>query len=246
MAIQGLWAVPWMMEVERHDARGCGRPAASRMGVVDAGGLCRARDALGTRLARRGITPRAPLRHRFRRSHARGARGDRRCDVPGSYLWWALYGLGAAVNVLAFTAAERGLPDASSPARANTTLNLMMFGGSFVAQWGIGIVVETRAQRGRCAAAERPARRRSRSCWRSTWPRMLWFARGWSRQMAPVRCGDQRLTRSFIMHLHILGICGTFMGGLAAIAQAAGHASPAATRTSIRRCRRSSRRSASR
>ena len=25
------------------------------------------------------------------------------------------------------------------------------------------------------------------------------------------------------MHLHILGICGTFMGGLAAIAQAAGH-----------------------
>ena len=25
------------------------------------------------------------------------------------------------------------------------------------------------------------------------------------------------------MHLHILGICGTFMGGLAAIARAAGH-----------------------
>ena len=25
------------------------------------------------------------------------------------------------------------------------------------------------------------------------------------------------------MHLHVLGICGTFMGGLAAIAKAAGH-----------------------
>ena len=25
------------------------------------------------------------------------------------------------------------------------------------------------------------------------------------------------------MHLHILGICGTFMGGIAALAQAAGH-----------------------
>ena len=25
------------------------------------------------------------------------------------------------------------------------------------------------------------------------------------------------------MHLHILGICGTFMGGIAAIARAAGH-----------------------
>ena len=27
----------------------------------------------------------------------------------------------------------------------------------------------------------------------------------------------------FIMHIHILGICGTFMGGIAAIARAAGH-----------------------
>jgi len=35
--------------------------------------------------------------------------------------------------------------------------------------------------------------------------------------------GDPRLTRSFTVHLHILGICGTFMGGIAAIAQAAGH-----------------------
>ncbi|MCZ6516425.1 MAG: Mur ligase domain-containing protein, partial [Gammaproteobacteria bacterium] len=25
------------------------------------------------------------------------------------------------------------------------------------------------------------------------------------------------------MHIHILGICGTFMGGLAAVAKAAGH-----------------------
>jgi UDP-N-acetylmuramate: L-alanyl-gamma-D-glutamyl-meso-diaminopimelate ligase len=25
------------------------------------------------------------------------------------------------------------------------------------------------------------------------------------------------------MHLHILGICGTFMGGIAALARAAGH-----------------------
>ena len=35
--------------------------------------------------------------------------------------------------------------------------------------------------------------------------------------------GDRRLTLSLAMHLHILGICGTFMGGIAAIAQAAGH-----------------------
>src|SRR5436189_6458010 len=28
---------------------------------------------------------------------------------------------------------------------------------------------------------------------------------------------------SFLMHLHILGICGTFMGGLAVLAREAGH-----------------------
>ncbi len=27
-------------------------------------------------------------------------------------------------------------------ARANTTLNLLMFGGSFLAQWGIGLLVD--------------------------------------------------------------------------------------------------------
>src|SRR3954451_4755399 len=30
-------------------------------------------------------------------------------------------------------------------------------------------------------------------------------------------------TRGQAMHVHILGICGTFMGGIAAIAKAAGH-----------------------
>jgi UDP-N-acetylmuramate: L-alanyl-gamma-D-glutamyl-meso-diaminopimelate ligase len=38
------------------------------------------------------------------------------------------------------------------------------------------------------------------------------------------------------MHIHILGICGTFMGGLAALAREAGHTgSPAATAAFIRR-----------
>lgn len=41
-----------------------------------------------------------------------------------------------------------------------------------------------------------------------------------------VRPGNGRcpaLTRRFIMHIHILGICGTFMGGIALIARAMGH-----------------------
>ena len=38
-----------------------------------------------------------------------------------------------------------------------------------------------------------------------------------------------------LMRIHILGICGTFMGGIAAIAKAAGHTSRAPIGTSIRR-----------
>ena len=41
----------------------------------------------------------------------------------------------------------------------------------------------------------------------------------WSRAVSPC---DQ-LTVAASMHVHILGICGTFMGGIAAIARAAGH-----------------------
>ena len=62
-------------------------------------------------------------------------------EVPGSYLWWSLYGLGAAANVLAFPVLNEGFGREMS-GRTNTTLNLSMFVGSFAAQWGIGIVVD--------------------------------------------------------------------------------------------------------
>src|SRR5207302_631790 len=52
--------------------------------------------------------------------------------------------------------------------------------------------------------------------------------RGLSRGCVCACAGDQircarMMTRNGLMHLHILGICGSFMGGLAAIAKAAGH-----------------------
>ena len=36
-------------------------------------------------------------------------------------------------------------------------------------------------------------------------------------------CTDARAARHVFMHIHILGICGTFMGGLAVLAREAGH-----------------------
>ena len=55
-------------------------------------------------------------------------------------------------NVLAFTVLNEGFaPELAG--RANTALNLFAFGGGFVAQWGIGLVVDaTRASLGVDAA----------------------------------------------------------------------------------------------
>jgi hypothetical protein len=61
--------------------------------------------------------------------------------LPGAWVWWPLYGLGATVNVLAFTVLNEGFA-VGLAGRANTALNLAMIGGSFGAQWGIGLLVD--------------------------------------------------------------------------------------------------------
>jgi hypothetical protein len=66
--------------------------------------------------------------------------------APWTYALWAAYGLGAAVNVLGFTLLGQGFPRALA-ARANTAMNLLMFSGSFAAQWGIGLIVDAARSR---------------------------------------------------------------------------------------------------
>lgn len=137
MAIQGLWSVPWLIEVN-----GLGRPAAAAhllaMSAVILGGYLLL-GMFATPLARRGVA----ARHLFAGGFAVNglALAAIVVDVPGSYLWWSLYGLGAAVNILAFTVLAEGFPRELA-ARANTALNLLMFVGSFATQWGIGVVID--------------------------------------------------------------------------------------------------------
>jgi predicted MFS family arabinose efflux permease len=137
MAIQGLWAVPWLMEVE-----GASRAVAAdhllAMNAVIMAGYA-VLGFFGTRLARRGIHS----RHIFGAGFAVNALALA-CivlRVPGTYVWWSLFGLGASVNVLAFTLLNEGF-GRDLAARTNTTLNLLMFAGSFAAQWGIGVAVD--------------------------------------------------------------------------------------------------------
>ena len=137
MAIQGLWAVPWLMDVEG-DTRAAAANHLLAMNAVIMLGYALL-GFFGTRLAHRGIH----ARHLFAAGFAVNGLALA-CivgRVPGSYVWWSLFGLGAAVNVLAFTVLNEGF-GRDLAGRTNTTLNLLMFTGSFVTQWGIGVVVD--------------------------------------------------------------------------------------------------------
>jgi len=137
MAVQGLWSVPWLIEVD-----GVDRASAARHLLVMSGVMLVAYLALGlfaTRLARRGLHPRHLFGIGFAISTLALAAIVAR--IPGSYVWWTLYGLGACANILAFTVLNDGFAK-ELVGRANTALNLLMFAGSFATQWGIGLIVD--------------------------------------------------------------------------------------------------------
>jgi predicted MFS family arabinose efflux permease len=149
MAIQGLWAVPWLMEVSGYDRALAARHLLLTGVTIVAGYILIG--LFASRLARRGVLP----RHLFAAGFALNAAAFAAifAGLPGTYLWWSLYGLGAAVNVLTFTVLNDGFATELT-GRANTAVNLIMFTGSFAAQSGIGLVVEAaRAMQGYDTAA---------------------------------------------------------------------------------------------
>jgi MFS family permease len=180
MAIQGLWAVPWMLDVD-----GLSRAAAAdrllALGVVTLLGYL-ALGMFSSRLARMGLAPRHLFAGGFGLHTA--ALAAIVGGVPGSYLWWSLYGLGAAVNVLGFTVLNSGFAK-KLVARANTALNLLMFTGSFATQWGIGVVAE--AGRVRLGLDAATGLKLSFALVLALDAATLgWFVRGWRRHTLPM------------------------------------------------------------
>lgn len=173
MAVQGLWAVPWMMEVQGMSRATAADYLLAMNAVIMAGyvliGL------FGRQLAARGIH----ARHMFAIGFALNLAALVLIVLraPGALLWWSLYGFGASSNVLGFTALNEGFARGLA-GRTNTALNLMMFGGSFLLQWGIGIVVDaTRTAYGLdTAGGLRVAFSIVLACFALSY---LWFLRGW-------------------------------------------------------------------
>lgn len=137
MAIQGLWAVPWMMEVEGR-SRASAATTLLVMSVLMLAGYL-ALGLFATMLHRRGVG----AKHLFAVGFTLSALALVAivAGVPGSLAWWSLYGLGASANILAFAVLNEGFaPELAG--RINTAMNVLMFLGSFAAQWGIGVIVD--------------------------------------------------------------------------------------------------------
>ncbi len=110
-AIQGLWSVPWLTEVNGFD-RGVAARHLFVMGTVMLAGYL-GLGLFATRLARYGIGPRHLFAAGFLLNILAFAAIVR--ELPGTYVWWTIYGLGAATNVLAFNTLNEGFA-ADSPA----------------------------------------------------------------------------------------------------------------------------------
>ena len=137
MAIQGLWAVPWMMEVN-----GVSRSHAANVlfltSLAMLGGYLFIATCT-TALARWGIRPMTILRVGLVLALLVELAIILGLAAP-SWLW-PLLGLSFSLTTLTYSQLSAVFP-VSVSGRVNSALNLMMFAGAFSLQWGIGAAVE--------------------------------------------------------------------------------------------------------
>lgn len=137
MAIQSLWAVPWMMKVwSMSRSQAAGHLLALGIAVI-VGHLCNASAA--TWLARRHMSPYRLL--------AWGGAATLACelaifsDAGPRLVLWSMYGIAFSTLSLSYPLLTSEFP-AEVAGRLNTALNLAVFAGGFAIQWGFGLVVD--------------------------------------------------------------------------------------------------------
>jgi MFS family permease len=143
-ALQGLWAGPWLADVEN-----LGRPEIVRHLFVMALGLCAGALLLGIlaeRLRRHGIRTQAVLAAVGVLFIAAQFALILRLPVP-SYLLWAIVGSVGAATVLSFTILAEYFPSEIA-GQANAALNILHIGGAFILQYAIGLIVDIWGSKG--------------------------------------------------------------------------------------------------
>jgi predicted MFS family arabinose efflux permease len=138
MALQGLWAVPWLINVSGVSRTGAAEHLFA-MGIAML--ACNLGIAvLATRLARAGLRPIRLL--------SGGAALTLACELAiilgasPTLALWAGVGLFVSTGSLAYSVLAAQFPAALS-GRVTTALNLLAFAGAFGLQWGIGLMVDS-------------------------------------------------------------------------------------------------------
>jgi len=137
MAYQGLWAAPWLAEVD-----GLDRPAVADilrdMGVAMILGYA-AVGLFAERLTRIGVRP-LSVSIAFAGLFLANALAV--CLPLGlsPAVHWPLYVFLATASILGYTVLSQSFP-AAMAGRANTALNLLAFAAAFAAQAGLGVVI---------------------------------------------------------------------------------------------------------
>jgi MFS family permease len=137
-AMQGLWAAPWLTDVE-----GVDRPDLVRHLFVMGLAVCAGSFLMGAvadRLGRRGIGPQALLTVVASIFIATQLALILRLPLP-SYLLWSVVAAAGTGHVLSYTILAERFPKEVA-GRANAALNVLHFGAAFVLQYSIGLVLD--------------------------------------------------------------------------------------------------------
>ncbi len=137
MAVQGLWAVPWLMEVN-------GAVRADAAGVLFLLGLAMLSGFIFVAtcsrwLSRNGVAPMTLLT--FGIGIGLLVEAAIIADLARPAWLWPMLGLSFSLSNIAYSQLSAEFPVELS-GRVNTALNLMVFVGAFGLQWGIGALVD--------------------------------------------------------------------------------------------------------
>lgn len=137
MALQGLWTVPWLMEVN-HFSRSAAAEVLLAMAMAQLGGFLLVAVGSGW-LAGRGLPPMRLLSVGMGLALVVELAILRQWAAP--LVLWPLLGLSFSLGNIAYSQLTQAFA-VSLAGRVNTALNLAVFVGAFGLQWGMGAVVD--------------------------------------------------------------------------------------------------------
>ena len=137
-ALQGLWAAPWLSDVEGLDRAALVNHLLAMAVALSIGAVLLG--VLATHLRRRNVEPQAVVGAVAALFMAVQTALILRWPLP-SYILWCLIAAAGAVTVLSYAILASHFPKELA-GRANAALNVIHIGGAFVLQELIGIIIE--------------------------------------------------------------------------------------------------------